>query len=370
MKPNLGRMVFLWLLGTALAWGVTYKWSIEKFPTSLHVHQSGVIRYVCVYDGSAVEYSIKLQFVENNRYQASMLFEQDKVVNKKRVQTFDVVITPKVAGTLDVNLNAIVSVTSLAAIENTVLGRDNVGKDDVVETVVSLPAVKIRADENSVALVGDMTLQANVDSIRVREHEPLHLSLFVRGSGNLDQFVPYELNISGVKVFAQPPIKSISLSKDGYEGEIRQEFALVAEKSFTIPSLDLSVFDVVSQKAKVLQTKPIAITIDEGYEPLNLLDAPAINEGHELKKYSFYTFLVVLGIVLGEVGKWLWKRRPKREAKQFWESASSVKELILLLSLRGDKKYDFVVRDLETGTMSLREAKKKLDKLTADKKVK
>lgn len=361
MRRSLGRLLFLWLASAALVWGATYQWKVLQSPQSLRVGQSGVVRYECTFSGSAVEYSIKLNLDDNPIYHASILTEHEKVVHGKRIQTFDVLITPKISGNIDIRINAIVRVTTLEAIENTVLGRDNVGKDDIVEEKVTLPSVTLRADENTAALTGSITLEARVDHTRVRAHEPLHLSLFVRGSGNLDRFVPYELNISGVRVFAEPPQKLISPSAAGYEGEIRQEFALVAEKSYVIAPMSLSLFDTVDNEIKILRTAPIPIEVSGGYDPSTLLDPPDLSDTATLKRYVLYGSLVMLGVVMGEGFRRLWKHRPRRRGKHFWESAKTAKELVMLLSLSGDKNYDDVVGLLESGVIGLSEAKARLE---------
>lgn len=361
MRRSLGRLLFLWLASAVLVWGATYQWKVLQSPQSLRVGQSGVVRYECTFSGSAVEYSIKLNLDDNPIYHASILTEHEKVVHGKRIQTFDVLITPKISGNIDIRINAIVRVTTLEAIENTVLGRDNVGKDDIVEEKVTLPSVTLRADENTAALTGSITLEARVDHTRVRAHEPLHLSLFVRGSGNLDRFVPYELNISGVRVFAEPPQKLISPSAAGYEGEIRQEFALVAEKSYVIAPMSLSLFDTVDNEIKILRTAPIHIEVGEGYDPSTLLDPPDLSDTATLKRTALYAALVLAGAGMGEAVRRLWKLRPRRRGKHFWESAKTAKELVMLLSLSGDKNYDDVVGLLESGVIGLSEAKARLE---------
>ena len=61
--------------------------------------------------------------------------------------------------------------------------------------------------------------------------------------------------------------------------------------------------------------------------------------------------------------------RPRRKRKQFYDDAKTTKELVMLLALTGEKHYEPMIGELEAGSIELREAKKKLDKLTTDKKV-
>jgi hypothetical protein len=221
--------------------------------------------------------------------------------------------------------------------------------------------VSIRVGENSSTLIGDIALEVSVDKHSAIAHEPVHLSLYLRGKGNLDRYIPYELNISSVHVFAEAPQKNITPDVNGYVGEIRQEFALVGTQSYVIPSITIDVFDTQSQTIKRLQSQSISIDVAQGFERSNLLDPPALRDWSSWMRYTLYGALVIGGIVLGEVTRRVWKMRPRRKAKQFWDGAKNTKELILLLALSGEKRFDEVIAELEAGTLDLREAKKRLN---------
>jgi len=347
----------------------TYQWKMLEAPQSLYVQQSGVVRYECSFSTSAADYTIDFKPSDSEHYRASILTQRDQIVNGKRVQTFDVLITPLREGNIEIALEALIRHTTFASIENASIGRDNVKKYDFDDERAHLPKVMILAKANAAALSGELTLEVRVDKHSVMAHEPLHLSLYVRGKGNLDQYVPYELNISGVNVFAEPPQSTITPSSAGYEGEIRQEFALVSEKSFVIPKITLDVFDTQTQKIKRLESEAVAIEVAQGYERSNLLDPPALSDWSHWMRYVLYAGLVVFGIVLGEVARKVWKMRPRRKRKQFYDDAKTTKELVMLLALTGEKHYEPMIGELEAGNIELREAKKKLGTLTTDKKV-
>ncbi len=363
MKRSLGRLLAVWLVLSAAVFGANYQWSVLKSPASLRVGEAGVVQYQCTFSDSAAEYTIDFKPKSIEAYKVEVLTQRDRVTSGKRIQTFDVLITPLKTGELTVALKALVRHTTFASIENATIGRDNVKRYDFIDESVALPSVRIRADENSADLTGQITLEAKIDKNMVRAHEPVHLSLYLRGKGNLDRFVPYEVNISGVKVFAEAPQKNLTPSSEGFDGEIRQEFALVAEKNFVIPPFELSVFDTVSRKMLTLKTSALAVEVGEGYEPQMLLDPPDLSDGTTLKRYGLYAALIVLGALLCETVRRLWKRRPRRRPKQFWDGAKSPKELAMLLALSGDKRYEEVIADLEEGRAGLSEAKKKLSTL-------
>jgi hypothetical protein len=359
MKPNLGKILFFWIIAVGQLWGA-YQWRVLEEPKTLVVGQSGVVRYECRFDSSAAEYSIKLKLDTTPSYKATILTQLDKVVGGKRIETFDLLITPKTSGVITINTKAVVRFTGLGAVENTVLGRDNLSKDDIVEETATLPSVTLVANKNTMALTGKLMFEVRNDARSVRAHEPFHLSVIVRGEGNLDEMTPYTLNISGVKVFTQLPQKSLTPSAQGFEGEVSQEFSLVADQSYTIEPFSLSYFDTAKNQSVTLKSKPIYVEVGEGYAFSSLLDVPEISDYGTLKRYALYLFFIGLGVGLNEALRWLWKRRPVRKRRVFWESASTVSELVRLLSLSGEKRFDEVIRALEEEKMDVREAKKRL----------
>lgn len=366
MKQSLGRIGLLWLLMLGSLHAAHYEWSVLKAPKELHVGESAVVRYQCLFDGSAGDYTVVFKPKDSQGYRASMVTQNDHVIGEKRILEFDVLITPVVAGDVTVTLDAMIRHTSFGSIEDASIGRDNVRKYDFNDEKVVLPSIKIRTIANTADLSGEITFTVQVDKFKVHSHEPVHLSLYIRGHGTLDQFVPYELNISGVKSFSEPAYKDLSLQEDGYEGEIRQEFALVAEKSYVIPPFSLSVFDTKTHTNKILRSQPIAIEIEKGYAPSNLLDPPALNDYGVWKHYGVYALFTLLGVVLTEVTRRLWGHRPRLKSKGFWDEAATAKELSVLLSLRGESHYREIIQMLDEETVTLNEAKKRLRALVQE----
>lgn len=366
MKQSLGSVLLLCVLMVVSLNAARYSWSVLRAPKELHVGEGAIVRYQCLFENSAGDYTVVFKPAGSLGYKASMVTQDDHVRNGKRILQFDVLITPVAAGEIVVNLDALIRHTTFASIEDASIGRDNVRKYDFNDEKAILPSVKIISVANTADLSGEIALQVSVDKVKVRAHEPVHLSLYVRGHGNLDQFVPYDLNISGVKGFSEPAYKELSLKEDGYEGEIRQEFALVAQKSYVIPPFSLSVFDTKTHTNKVLRSQSIAIEVEKGYVAGNLLDAPALSDKNAWKRYGGYAFFVVLGVILTEVARWLWRHRPRKKGKVFWDSASTEKELSVLLSLRGEAQYGEVIQMLDERRVTLDEAKKKLRLFTRD----
>ena len=363
MKRSLGRLFALMILSVS-GWGASYQWKALQAPQNLYVNQSGVVRYECTFSTNAADYTIDFKPTGNESYKASILTQRDRIVEGKRVQTFDVLITPLREGNIEVAPDALIRHTTFASIENASIGRDNVKKYDFDDETAHLPKVLIFAKASGARMSGELTLEVKIDKRSAVSHEPVHVSLYLRGKGNLDQYTPYELNISGVNIFAEEPSRDISPDSTGYAGEIRQEFALVSDKSYMIPKFTIEVFDTTTQKIKRLESEAVAIEVAQGYERSNLLDPPALRDWSGWMRYTLYAALVIAGIVLGEVARKLWKIRPRRKTKQFWDDAKTSKELVMILSLSGEKQYELIIAELEAGKLDLREAKKRLGELS------
>ena len=363
MKQSLGKIGLLWLLIVGSVNAAQYQWSVLIAPKELHVGEGAVVRYQCLFDTSAGDYTVVFKPTGSKGYKASMITQDDHVRNGKRILQFDVLITPVVAGDISVNLEALIRHTTFASIEDASIGRDNVRKYDFNDETVLLPSVKIKSVANTADLSGEITLQVSADKAKVRAHEPVHLSLYVRGHGNLDQFIPYDLNISGVRSFSEPAHKELSLNENGYEGEIRQEFALVSDKSYVIPPFSLRVFDTKNHKSKIIRSQPITIEVEKGYVRGNLLDTPDVSDKKSWKRYGLYALFVLLGAAMTEMLRWVWKHRPRKKAKAFWDTAATAKELSVLLAMKNDPLYGDIVQMLDEGTITVHEAKKKLRSL-------
>ena len=362
MKQNLGKLAFfvVMLFCVPTIFASDHTWKIVEAPKSLYVHQSGIVRYECTFDNSAAEYTVEFKPTGDERYKASMLTQRDQIIVGKRILTFDVLVRPSIDGNIPIKLNALVRHTTFASIENATIGRDNVKKYDFEDENVSLPSFTLNVKPNTTVLSGDFTLTVAVDKRSVVAHEPVHLSIYVRGAGNLDKYSPYELNISAVTIFREAPLSDISPDSMGYRGEIREELALVADKNFIIPPITLEFFDTKTQKIKTLQSQGIAIEVAHGFQEENLLDMPQITDYSGWKKYGFYILLVVFGVGLGELFRRIWKYLPRKKSKYFWDAATTPKELVMLLALSGDKRYESIIGALEAGRLELREAKKRL----------
>ena len=182
MKLSLGKLIgLIGIFSVSYLQAATYQWSVLDAPKQLFVQQSGVIRYECVFNDSAAEYTIDFKPKNTQQYSASILTQRDRIVLGKRIQTFDVLITPKQEGVAQIKFDALIRHTTFASIENATIGRDNVKKYDFNDEIVHLPSVSIDSLPSKGNLTGNFELVVEVDKKSVIAHEPLHLSIYLKG---------------------------------------------------------------------------------------------------------------------------------------------------------------------------------------------
>ncbi len=105
----------------------------------------------------------------------------------------------------------------------------------------------------AVDLVGDFTLKMQIDKKILRPFEQLNLNYTLQGKGypaNIPNLLP---KIEGVEIFLEK-------NHPNKETDIYQ-YALIADKNFTIPALKLHCFSPKKRRYYTLQTNPTAIKV-------------------------------------------------------------------------------------------------------------
>jgi len=126
-----------------------------------------------------------------------------------------------------------------------------------------------------VTLVGSFTIKATADKTRIGANEAVNVSVDIKGSGNFEDIGSLKPDIKQVTVFDEAPKITGYVEQDGYKGSWTQKFALVSDRSFTVPALELTYYDPGEERLKTIRTEPIAIEVEGGTqtpaEPLKIL---------------------------------------------------------------------------------------------------
>ena len=130
------------------------------------------------------------------------------------------------------------------------------------KSVVSNSAsILVKPLPEDVGLVGDFTIDASVDKKELKTNEPCNFRVKIEGIGNLESFDGIDLNISGVTIYKDKPKLKERYTKDGLVSSFEQKFSIIADRSYTIPAINLRYFSLKEKRIKELRTEPIHIKI-------------------------------------------------------------------------------------------------------------
>jgi len=361
MRNNLGRVILsIFILLHINLFASTYKWSVEANKKTAYTNEAIYLKYICEYSDNGELYNIEFNPVtDNEKYTIELLSESEKIVEGKKVNSFEFVAFVKEDGQIEFAFDTTMKKTNKDSIQNTVLGRDNADYEEFSQRIIRQDSINIDVKKSSTDLVGEFTLEVVKDKEDLKAYQPYHLEIKLSGSGNFKALKPIEFNIEGVKVFSQKVIKKIKLTKSGYRGSWSQKFAFVSEKNFKIPKLKIEYFNLKDKVKKILVINGSDIKVAKAYKKEELLDAK--EEKFELNyDFLYYILTFTAGFLFAKIRFKNVKEQKINENsfKVKIEGVKSLEELMIVLALEDAKKYEKLIIKIENGEMlSLKDAK-------------
>jgi len=258
--------------------------------------------------------------------------------------------------------------TTQSAIDNVIIGRDNVNDLEVQKETAVIEPISITVKETASRLTGRFTLKTDIDTQEVSAYEPVHMELSFEGVGNLHELQPVVFEIEDVEVFSDKPEQQITLSENGYKGKWTQRFAIVGKSNFTIPSISFAYFDLETKKQRHLKTDAFSIGIKaDGIKREDLIDKVDLpSEKIDFSSYLgylYYLLTFVAGFVVAKLVR-LPQKTAKREKCSKIKEAGSAKELLDALIVCEKDLFISEIAELESAvykneTLSLSDIKKK-----------
>ncbi|WP_415250468.1 hypothetical protein [Sulfurimonas sp.] len=354
------------------AYATDYKWSSSVNKKEAFVNEAIYLKYVCEYSDKAELYTIEFHpEVENEFYSIKLFSQKTKLVDTKKISTYEYIAFVKKPMLANFNFEAMMEKTNKDSIENTVLGRDNADYEEFSTTPVKQKSLKVEIKEIQTNISGKFSLEVKKDKQRVKAYEPFHLDIKISGTGNFEALGGINFNIDGVKVFAQKPINSTYLGIEGYKGTWSQKFAFVGSKDFRIPAQSIKYFDIESKEVKVLNIASINISVKKAYQKSELLDTQENGYAFSLDtilKYIYFILTFITGFLLAKV-KFKTKRRDTKstQLRDKIQNAKSLNELSMLLILNNERKFNDILTKIDSKELSsLAHAKNKITKLITD----
>ena len=121
-------------------------------------------------------------------------------------------------------------------------------------------------------LVGDLSIEASVDTLEVNANEAISVNIKVLGSGNLEDVKSFKPYIDGVSVFDEKMVIANNI--------LTQKITFVADQSFVIPAFSLKFFNTATNEMKIISTEPIEIKVKNSKqkEALKIKRAEGVTE--------------------------------------------------------------------------------------------
>lgn len=110
---------------------------------------------------------------------------------------------------------------------------------------------------------GIYSINANINKTKIKANESISLNLEINGKGNIQDIKAYDLILNEQTVYKDKPLINKEFMNDSYVGKFTQNFLIVANKSFTIPSFSFEYFDMKKNKVEKISTQAIYVEVEE-----------------------------------------------------------------------------------------------------------
>jgi len=349
MKKILGSLLFLSL---SLFGRSEYTWDVQLQNKNLYLHQATVLTMQCKFEKEGKNDDVEFEPPLNIPFDFKLLSEKRHFEGELQTLTFKYLLFAKEAGKYEIKLKPVMLFTSQSAIDNVIVGRDNVNDLEVDRQEVQMKAISVEVHDTQAPLTGLLSLENNLDLHNVSAYEPVHLEISIIGEGNLHALKPFNFEIEGVEVFSDKVETNFVLEEKGYKGKWLQRFAFVGKKDFIIPSLSVEYFDVNDKKIKVLKTQGFEIKINnEGIQRQELLDAVNLPTSKidfsQYIDYVYYFLTFLAGFIVAKLVKLPKKKSTAFKKGEKIKKTKSEKELLEVLLLCDKELFGEEIETLE-----------------------
>ncbi len=185
---------------------------------------------------------------------------------------------------------------------------------------------------------GNYRLMSHIDHTKVKANKPVNLTVTIEGTGSLQEMQALHLPLKGPLLFESKADIHSSIAKDLYQSTYRQTFSIIADKTFTLPSLQWKYLNTDTGLIETLSTPPYQIEV-EG----------ASQNSHLLRESMFLLAGILTGVLLMLMLYTLRKRRlPHSDLSRQIRKAKTDRALYpLLLPYADQKNVAEVLKKLE-----------------------
>ncbi len=329
MKRILGSLL---LLSLSLWAKSTYVWDIHLSKKQIYLHQSTILTMQCRFDKDGKNDEIEFIPPVDSGFEFKLLSETKQFEGEIQIIRYEYLLFAKKEGEIKLKLEPTMLFTTQSAINNVIIGRDNVNDLEMQKERAKIDPVEITVLPTTSAFTGRLHMDVQNDITVASAYEPVHLEIAITGEGNLQELPDIHFEIEGVEVFSDEAEKEFSLSENGYSGTWRQRFAFVSQDDFVIPSISIRYFDLQSQAEKTLTSEAVSVKIDkEAIKREDLVDEVELpSQKIDITRYVgylYYLLAFVSGFVVAKLVRFP-QRTDKKEKGEKLKEAKTAKELL------------------------------------------
>ncbi len=186
--------------------------------------------------------------------------------------------------------------------------------------------IEVSPQEKESDLIGDFTIDAQVDAQEVKANKPVNLTLKIEGKGNLESFEFPKYEIDGVTIYSDEAKVDTKIVAGELYSIYSKSFAFISEDDFTIPGRSFSMLSPTDQRIKELTVKAYNIKIKKsthssmtaintnGIVQTKIEQDPSIKEVVVEKKVevkSISWWMLLLAFILGALLMYVLRFLPK-----------------------------------------------------------
>ena len=122
--------------------------------------------------------------------------------------------------------------------------------------------IEVKPIPEDTDLVGDFTLQSNLDKRKTKANKPVNLTVTITGEGNLEDFEFPAYEIDGVTVYSDDATVETKVVNNRLKSTYVKKFVFISDHDFSIPKRDISVYDIQKRKVTHMNIPAYSVTVE------------------------------------------------------------------------------------------------------------
>lgn len=248
----------------------------------------------------------------------------------------------------------------------------------------------IKSLPDNINLIGNFDISASVDKLIVKKGEAVSFKLNIKGKGNIDDLPDIKLPIDDVTIYENKPLVKTQVSNNEYSGEWEKVYSIIANKSFTIPSVKIDYFDknlskTISKQTDIFNIEVLdeeikkEVVLEKAEDIVLPIETPketikVVEKTSTLDRIIFFFLGVVFSLLIISLYYYVINLKSKKQedkplVKKVKESKTKDELLkILAVYLKIDVKLDLLIFELEK-TQDIDSLKKEIIKILKELKL-